>query len=130
MTHPIRKEIRFSEHRRLDTPAPHTGEVRDALKVIFFVTASLAVGYGIFYELLMLCIALDISVWWGTGIFVGLYGVALWKECRCAIPLAVLISAAPAHADDGSIGGFIASLGQPTSTSPDNISQDDDDDDE
>lgn len=80
---PLHKELDFSDLRHLDH------HVRppmwyDALKTIFLVNATLALGYAIFYELVQLCLALDISAWWAAAGFVAMYALFLRKHWKGA----------------------------------------------
>jgi len=87
MTHPILTEIRFSELRHLDTPAndPRRGTILGALKVAFLIFAAIVAAFGIFYELVMLSLALDISAWWAGALYLALYAWWLRKAWKGAM---------------------------------------------
>lgn len=53
--------------------------IRDALKVILLVNASIAVAFGFFYELVKLCNQVGISPWWVAVLYVVGF-VAWWRK--------------------------------------------------
>jgi hypothetical protein len=56
--------------------------MREALKTIFLVNASIAAAFGLFIELLKLCSALDVSPWLTPAAYVALF-VWWWLSlCR------------------------------------------------
>jgi hypothetical protein len=56
----------------------------DALKVMFLVNASVAVALGLFYQLVKLCLQLDVSPWFAALTYVVLYAWWWVRECRRA----------------------------------------------
>jgi hypothetical protein len=83
MDNRILKEIDFRDLRFLDHHVQPPAWF-EALKTILFVNATLAVAFGIFYELIQLCLALDISTWWAAGSYVALFSIWCVRQCRNA----------------------------------------------
>jgi hypothetical protein len=55
--------------------------IRDALKVILLVNASIAVAFGVFYEMVKLCNQIGISPWWIAALYVVSFAAWWWKQC-------------------------------------------------
>ena len=53
----------------------------DAIKIILFVNASLAVSFGIFYEIVKACNDVGISPWIGSAVYVAVFFRWLLWEC-------------------------------------------------
>jgi hypothetical protein len=70
----LQRVLFFSEHRHLDSPAP--SDWTEGLKTVLLINAFLAVGLGIFYELLQLCQQWDVSPWLSAALYV--IGHGLW----------------------------------------------------
>jgi hypothetical protein len=59
--------------------------IREALKTLLLVNAFLAVGFGIFIELMKLCLALGFSPWWVAVLFVTVPASWLWRNCHAPV---------------------------------------------
>ena len=83
---PILTEIRFAELRHPDASATdgRRWTITAALKTIFLVNAAVAVTFAIFYELVQVCLALDMSAWWIVAVLIGLYLRWWMGHCRRA----------------------------------------------
>ena len=53
-----------------------------ALKTLLIINASIAIAFGIFYELVNLCVAVGMSPWVSAVAYVALY--AWWWRRHCA----------------------------------------------
>lgn len=85
MTHPALKEILFAEHRHLDRQQHQVpGEFITGLKSVALVVGIIAVCFAVFYGLVILCLALDISAWWAGAFYVALYALWLCKHFKGA----------------------------------------------
>lgn len=55
------------------------------LKTIILINGSLAVTFGIFYELVMICLYLHINPWFALFMTLGGCGFAFWRMQRAAV---------------------------------------------
>ncbi len=58
--------------------------IREALKTLLLINGTIAVGFAVFYQLVMLCLAVDVSAWWAALLFVGAFVYWWRRQCRGA----------------------------------------------